>query len=38
MDTDLEGKPCIADKKCNYFDNIVIKSIPDEKPPRRKRI
>ena len=38
IDTDLEGKPCIADKGCDYFNNIVVKSIPDEKPKRRKRI
>tara|TARA_R110002110_G_scaffold341930_1_gene552109 strand:+ start:587 stop:808 length:222 start_codon:yes stop_codon:yes gene_type:complete len=38
LDSELEGKPCVADKKCSYFENIVIQSIPDEEPKKRKRI
>ena len=38
IDSKLEGKPCVADKKCSYFENIVIQSMPDEKPTKRKRI
>jgi len=38
IDSELEGKPCIADKKCSFFDNIVIQSIPNEKPTKRKRV
>ena len=38
LDSELEGKPCVADKKCSYFENIVIQSISDEEPKKRKRI
>jgi hypothetical protein len=38
LDGELYGKPCVADKKCNYFETIVIKSIPDERPKKRKRV
>tara|TARA_R110000824_G_scaffold77097_5_gene195135 strand:- start:4602 stop:4823 length:222 start_codon:yes stop_codon:yes gene_type:complete len=38
LDEKLHGNPCVADKECNYFETIVIKSIQDEKPKKRKRI
>jgi hypothetical protein len=38
IDSKLAGKDCVADTGCDYFENIVIPSISNEEPGKRKRI
>ena len=38
VDSKLEGKDCVADTGCDYFENIVIASISHEEKGKRKRI
>tara|TARA_R110000824_G_scaffold15484_5_gene65077 strand:- start:1041 stop:1241 length:201 start_codon:yes stop_codon:yes gene_type:complete len=30
IDSELQGKDCAADIKCNYFENIVVKCVSNE--------